>query len=65
MNRQQKGEAYRAALTAAADSLARSRINSTDWQRPLGGNLEDELDMKVEVNVKCEADAGTSTALAV
>ena len=28
------------------------------------GNLEDELDMKVEVNVKCEADAGTSTALA-
>ena len=28
MNRQQKGEAYRAALTAAADSLARSRINS-------------------------------------
>lgn len=28
------------------------------------GNLEDELDMKVEVNVKCE-DAGTSTALAV
>ena len=29
------------------------------------GTLEDELDMKVEVNVKCEADAGISTALAV
>ena len=28
------------------------------------GSLEDELDMRVEVNVKCEADAGTSTALA-
>ena len=28
------------------------------------GSLEDELDMKVEVNVKCEADAGASTALA-
>jgi transglutaminase-like putative cysteine protease len=28
------------------------------------GNLDDELDMSVEVNVKCEADAETSTALA-
>jgi transglutaminase-like putative cysteine protease len=28
------------------------------------GSLEDELDMKVEVNVKCEADAGPSAALA-
>jgi transglutaminase-like putative cysteine protease len=26
------------------------------------GNSEDELGMKVEVNVECEADAGTSTA---
>ena len=28
------------------------------------GNLDDELDMRVEVNVKCEADAEISTALA-
>ena len=44
MNRQQKGEAYRAALTAAADSLARSRINSIaaeilDEYARLGGRL--------------------------
>jgi transglutaminase-like putative cysteine protease len=28
------------------------------------GNMEDELDMRVEVNVKCETDAEISTALA-
>jgi len=28
------------------------------------GNVEDELDMRIEVNVKCEADAEISTALA-
>jgi transglutaminase-like putative cysteine protease len=28
------------------------------------GNVEDELDMRVEVNVKCETDAEISTALA-
>ena len=28
------------------------------------GNMEDELDMKIEVNVKSEEDAETSTALA-